>query len=83
MVKNTYEVWRIRFSDVTFTYYSSGTPYSMPSNIRDPAVHNAWDYIDFLVGSNYVLPTKDYLIGLDETDKGKFIGHSISRRNFP
>jgi len=32
---------------------------------------NAWQYIDSVVGSAYVLPTKDFLIGLDETGKGE------------
>lgn len=76
-VKAPYEMWRIKFSDVTFTYYSSGTLYSTFSNLKDPAVFEAWDYIDSLVGSNYVLPTKDFLIGLDETGKGELIGHTV------
>jgi len=37
-VKAPYEVWRIRFSDATVTYYEKGTLYSTPSNSRDPAV---------------------------------------------
>jgi len=76
-VKAPYEEWRIRFSDSTFTYYTKGTLYSTPSNSRDPAVFEAWNYIDSLVGSAYVLPTKDFLIGLDETGKGEVIGHTV------
>jgi len=33
--------------------------------------------IDSVVGSAYVLPTKDFLIGLDETGKGEVIGHTV------
>jgi len=73
-VKAPYEDWRVRFSDSTFTYYKSGTLYSTPSNSKDPAVFNAWQYIDSLVGSAYVLPSKDFLIGLDETGKGEVWG---------
>jgi len=76
-VKTLYEDWRVRFSDSTFTYYKSGTLYSTPSNSRDPAVFNAMQYIDSLVGSAYVLPNKDFLIGLDETGKGEVIGHTV------
>ena len=76
-VKAPHEEWRIRFSDSTFTYYKKGTLYSTPSNSRDPAVFHAWRYIDSLVGSAYVLPTKDFLIGLDETGKGEVIGHTV------
>ncbi len=76
-VKSQYEVWRIRFSDSTFTYYTSGKLYSTPSNSRDPAVFNAWRYIDSLAEPKYILPTKDFLIGLDETGKGEVIGHTV------
>ena len=76
-VKSPHEVWRIRFSDSTFTYYKSGTLYSTPSNSKDPTVFRAWQYIDSVVGSSYALPTKDFLIGLDETGKGEAIGHTV------
>ncbi|MDK2864884.1 MAG: hypothetical protein PWP37_1076 [Thermotogota bacterium] len=76
-VKSPHEEWRIRFSDSTFTYYKSGTLYSTSSNSKDPVVFNAWQQIDSLVGSAYVLPSKDFLIGLDETGKGEVIGHTI------
>jgi len=75
--KSQLEGWRVRFSDSTFTYYKSGTLYSTPSNSRDPAVFKAWKYVDSLIGSAYALPTKDFLIGLDETGKGEVIGHTI------
>jgi len=76
-VKSTHEVWRVRFSDSTFTYYKSGTLFATPSQSSDPAVSEAWKYIDSLVGSSYVLPSKDFLIGLDETGKGEVIGHTV------
>jgi len=75
--RSPHEAWRVRFSDSTFTYYKSGTLYSTPSNSRDPAVFNAWQYIDSLVVSTYALPSKDFLIGLDETGKGEAIGHTV------
>jgi len=76
-VKSPYEEWRIKFSDSTFTYYKKGTLYSTPSNLKDPAVLEMWKQIDFITGSRYVLPTKDFLIGLDETGKGEVIGHTV------
>jgi len=76
-VRSLYEEWRIRFSDSTFTYYKKETLYSTPSNSRDPAVFEVWSFIDTLLGSAYVLPTKDFLIGLDETGKGEVIGHTV------
>jgi ribonuclease HII/rRNA-processing protein FCF1 len=77
MVRSDPEEWRIKFSDSTFTYYKKGTLYSTPSNSADPAVLKAWEYVDSLVGSRYALPTKDFLIGLDETGKGEVIGHTV------
>ena len=76
-VKNPHEVWRIKFSDSTFTYYKTGSLYSTPSNSDDPAVFEAWKQIDSLVESDYVLPSKGFLIGFDETGKGEVIGHMV------
>ncbi len=75
-VKNTSEKWRIKFSDSTFTFYTSGTLYSTPSNSQDPAVKEVWDYIDSMAGSVFVQPTREFLIGLDETGKGELVGHT-------
>lgn len=76
-VKSFPEVWRVKFSDSTFTYYKKGTLYSAPSVSFDPEVSKAWKYIDSFIGSSYVIPTKDFLVGLDETGKGEVIGHTI------
>lgn len=70
------EVWRIRFSDSTFTYYKSKTLYSTDTNTKDNAVYSAWEKIHSIVGK-YRIPTKEFLIGLDETGKGELIGHTV------
>ena len=70
------EKWRVRFSDSTFTYYERGTLYSTQSKSNDPVVIDAWKFVDSLAGS-YVPPTKDFLIGFDETGKGEVIGHMV------
>lgn len=71
------EMWRIKFSDSTFTAYHNGTIYSTSSNSEDPSVVKMWAKIDSLVGSMYVPPSRNFLIGLDETGKGEVIGHTI------
>lgn len=76
-VKNSQEIWRIKLSDSTFTYYPNGTLYSTPSNLKDPIVLDAWKQIDLIVGSAYTHPTRDFLVGLDETGKGEIIGHTV------
>lgn len=70
------EIWRVKFSDSTFTYYKKGTLYSTPSNSEDSAVKQAWDYVDKIVGPIFIPPSKKFLIGLDETGKGELIGHT-------
>jgi ribonuclease HII len=77
-IKSEHEIWRIKLLDSTFTLYKKGTLYSTSSNSNSPAVVKAWEYIDSLVGSTYVLTTKkDFLIGLDETGKGEVIGDTV------
>lgn len=76
-VRSEHESWRVKFSDSIFTCYKKGTLYSTPSNSNDPAVSRAWAHIESIVGSRYMLPTKDFLIGLDETGKGEVIGHAV------
>jgi hypothetical protein len=45
-VKASFEVWRIGFSDSTFTYYGKGTLYSTSSNLQVLAVFDVWEEID-------------------------------------
>jgi len=67
-IKSEYEAWRIKFSDATFTYYKSGTLFCTASS--DPFIKEVWEFISTHAGSRFVLPTKDFLIALDETGKG-------------
>jgi ribonuclease HIII len=76
-VKSQHENWRVKFSDSTFTHYTKGTIYSTPSKSNDPAVFGAWSHLDSSFGSRYTLPTKPFLIGLDETGKDEVIGHTV------
>lgn len=77
-VKNQYEKWRIKYLDSTITFYSSDkkkTLYITDSNYEE--IVEFHKFIDSLVGSKFVSPSKDFLIGLDETGKGEVIGHVI------
>jgi ribonuclease HII len=65
----------VRFSDATFTFYKSGTLYCTPT--QDPAVVAIWDEIQPRSLSGFVSPSRDYLIGLDETGKGEVLGHTV------
>ncbi|MHA1629061.1 MAG: hypothetical protein ACTSWT_03410 [Candidatus Heimdallarchaeota archaeon] len=72
---STFEYWRIEFYSSTITYYTNETLFSTPAKNTD--VEKAWDFFDSIIGSLYELPTKDLLIGLDETGKGEVIGHTV------
>ncbi|HLH45199.1 MAG TPA: hypothetical protein VKV31_00280 [bacterium] len=74
-IKSELEVWRIRLSNTTFTYYKSGTLFSTGS--MDPLIKEIWDSISSLAGSRFTPPSKEFLIGLDETGKGEILGHTI------
>ena len=74
-IVNPHEIWRIKFSDATITYYKKGTLFITDSN--DEAVIEAHNFISSLVGSRFVHSTKKYLIGFDETGKGEVLGHTV------
>ena len=71
------EVWIVRLSDATFTYYKSGTLYATETRVKDPIVFEAYDVINSIVGQAFIKPSKEnvkYLIGFDEVGKGEFLG---------
>jgi len=76
-VKNQYELWRIRIEKCTITAYISGKIYSTPNKDNNKLVSECWNYIDQLTGPRFVEPSKEFLIGLDETGKGELFGHLI------
>jgi ribonuclease HII/rRNA-processing protein FCF1 len=69
------EAWRIRYSDVTFTYYKKGTLFSTTSPTLDPVVEEMWEFIDGSSTPTLEPSSKAFLIGLDETGKGELVGH--------
>jgi len=70
-----YESWRIKYSDATFTLYTKGTLFVTDSD--DVSLLEAHRYVNSLLGSKFILPSKDFLIGFDETGKGEVFGHII------
>ncbi len=74
-VNSQSEIWRVKFSDATLTYYSSGKLYCTDSD--DPTVEDIHQFIYSLVGSQFVAPTRDFLIGLDTTGKGEVFGYTV------
>ena len=74
-IKSENEVWRVKFSDATLTYYKSGTLFCTAS--RDTSIKKVWEFISSRAESRFIPPTKDFLIGLDEVGKGEILGHTI------
>jgi ribonuclease HII len=74
-ITSTHELWRIKFSDATITFYKKGTLFITDSN--DEAVLEAHNFIDSLLGSKFIASTKKFLIGFDETGKGEVLGHTV------
>ncbi len=74
-VTGAYETWRVRHSDAKWTYYTTGTLYVTDSD--DPALLEAQRHVDQLLGGRFVAPTRDFLIGLDETGKGEIFGAAV------
>jgi ribonuclease HII len=74
-ITSSHELWRIKFSDATFTYYKKGTLFVTDSD--DGALIPAHEFIDSLAGSKFIPPSRDILIGFDETGKGEVLGHLV------
>jgi ribonuclease HII len=74
-VTGAHELWRVRQSDAKWTYYTTGTLYVTDSD--NPALLEAQRHVDQMAGARFVEPTRDLLIGLDETGKGEVFGPVI------
>ncbi|MCX7836619.1 MAG: hypothetical protein N2323_01490 [candidate division WOR-3 bacterium] len=72
-INSPYEIWRIKLKDIIFTYYSTGTLYSTLTK-ESKEVIDIWEEINKIAGSFFVPLTKDFGIGLDETNKGEVFG---------
>lgn len=70
-----HELWRLKYSDATFTFYKKGTLFVTDSD--DPHLVEVHNHINGILGSKFVMPTKDFLVGFDETGKGEVFGHII------
>lgn len=71
-VTGAYELWRLRQGDATWTYYTTGTLFVTETSHE--AVAESERQVDGLVGGRFVAPSREFLIGLDETGKGEIFG---------
>jgi len=77
-INNPHEKWRFKYFDSTITYYESKNKRTLFITDSDcEEVLGLHKYIDSIIGSRFILPTKEYLVGLDEVGKGEVIGHVI------
>lgn len=75
--KNDSEVWKLKYKDSFFTFYSTGTLYATSSRSDDPSVLKATAYIDSIFKSTYTVPSRKFVIGLSDTGRAELTGHII------
>ena len=74
-VKGVKELWRIRIDKTIFTLWETGTLFgTTPQSSEEFTLQQE---ITKLLGQIRETPTKDFLIGFDETGKGEVLGHTI------
>lgn len=77
-INNPHEKWRFKYFDSTITYYESKNKRTLFITDSDcEEILELHKQIDSIIGSRFILPTKEYLVGLDEVGKGEVIGHVI------
>lgn len=75
--KSSKELWRTKLGGFNCILYTTGTLFfSYPSDKEDKFEILRED-INRIVGSRYILPTRDILIGIDEVGKGEVIGSIV------
>ncbi|MGB9681849.1 MAG: hypothetical protein ACPL1I_02555 [bacterium] len=75
--KDCKEEWRIKTEGINIVFYKNGTFFINYSNRSILEFISIWRFIKDRLGSRYLLPEKDTLVGLDETGKGEVIGSII------
>lgn len=74
-ITSEHELWRVRYAGAVITFYKKGTLYSTGSEQREfLEIH---EFIDSLLGPQFIPAGRDFLIGLDETGKGEVFGDVI------
>jgi ribonuclease HII len=76
-IKSYKEEWRIKTEGINIIFYRNGTFFISYSDRSVLEFVNVWRLIRDRLGSRYLLPEKEVLIGLDETGKGEVIGSII------
>jgi len=78
-INSPYEIWRMEYYDSIITLYkrkdNKMTLYVTDSDYEE--ILDLHKYIDSIVESRFILPSKEFLIGCDEVGKGEVLGHEI------
>ncbi|MBC7319170.1 hypothetical protein H5T89_00845 [bacterium] len=75
--KSSIEFWRMRLDSFTCIFYRNGTLYVSYPDSKELEFKRIREMINHYVGTRYIIPSKEFLIGLDEVGKGEVIGSII------
>jgi ribonuclease HII len=71
------QIWRLKYRDSFFIYFSNGTLYATPSKNNDALIKKLISYIDSIFKSVFISPSRKYVIGLSDTGRAEIAGHII------
>ncbi len=75
--RSSAECWRLRTDGFMCIFYKSGTLFISYPDSRDSEFKEIRGIINSYVGTRYVPPSRDFLVGFDEVGKGEIIGSII------
>jgi len=75
--RSSTECWRLKSDGFMCIFYKSGTLFISYPDGRDSEFKKIRGIINSYVGTRYIPPSKDFLVGFDEVGKGEIIGSII------
>lgn len=75
-IKSNYELWRIKYVNITFIYYQTGKLLATGNNIENN-IKFIDDFIQNELKNSFKKLEYEYFLGFDETGKGEVVGHIV------
>jgi len=77
IARSSKELWRTKSEGFTCIFYTTGTLFFSYCIDKEDEFKELKEVIDQIVGSRYILPDREILIGVDEVGKGEVIGSIV------